>query len=203
MKKLILASVAVLVLAGSTAVYAQHRPWWYNHVHSRMNPEDRAAFADARIAAVKAGLKLTPDQDKLWPPVEAAVKDFAKLRVDRANARMKAWRDDDSLTQVDPVTRLRDRADAMATTSAALKKIADAADPLYKTLDDGQKRRLAVLTHMDGRHGGEGWRGHGFMHRGDRDDDGDRGPRGDRGPGRGMMGHGPGMMDGGPGPDRL
>ena len=30
-----------------------------------------------------------------------------------------------------------------------MKKIADAADPLYKTLDDGQKRRLAVLTHMD------------------------------------------------------
>jgi hypothetical protein len=167
-----------------------------------MSSEDRAAFADARIAAVKVGLKLTGDQEKLWPPVEAAVKDFAKLRIDRANARMKAWRDDDdSQKQVDPVTRLRDRADAMATTAAALAKIADAADPLYKTLDDGQKRRLAVLTHMDGRFGGDGGHGHRFMHRGDRDDD-DRGPRGDRGPGRGMMGHGP-MMDGGPGPDRL
>jgi hypothetical protein len=131
----------------------------------------------------------------LWPPVEAAVKEFAKLRIDRANARMKAWRDDDSQTQTDPMTRLRDRADAMATTSAALKKIADAADPLYKTLDDGQKRRLAVLTHMDGEFG-HGGRGHGFMHRGDRDSDGDRGSRGDRGPGRGMMG-------GGAGPDRL
>ncbi|MFX9995565.1 hypothetical protein ABTP67_19035, partial [Acinetobacter baumannii] len=30
------------------------------------------------------------------------------------------------------------------------------ADPLYKTLDEGQKRRLAVLTRMDGRFGG--WR---------------------------------------------
>ena len=36
-----------------------------------MNPEDRAAFADARIAAVHAGLKLTADQEKLWPPVES------------------------------------------------------------------------------------------------------------------------------------
>ena len=53
----------------------------------------------------------------------------------------------------DPVTRLRDRADTMATTAAAMKKIADAADPLYKTLDDGQKRRLAVLTRMEGRFG--------------------------------------------------
>ncbi|NVN86858.1 MAG: Spy/CpxP family protein refolding chaperone [Rhodopseudomonas sp.] len=201
MKKVILASVAVLVLAGSTAVYAQHRPWWFNHGMSRMNPEDRVAFADARIAAVKAGLKLTPDQDKLWPPVEAAVRDFAKLRIESANARMKAWRDDDdSGKPVDPVAKLRERADTMANSSAALKKIADAAEPLYKTLDDGQKRRLAALTHMDGRFGGRHWRGHGMMYRGDdRGDDGDRG----RGPGRGMMGRGPGMMDGGPGPDRL
>ena len=70
MRKFAIAAVAVLAIAGSTAVYAQHRHWGYGH--SRMNPEDRAAFADARIAAVHAGLKLTPDQEKLWPPVEAA-----------------------------------------------------------------------------------------------------------------------------------
>src|ERR1700712_5245637 len=117
MKKILLAGAAVLVLAGSSAVYAQHRPW--SHHQSRMNPEDRAAFADARIAAVHAGLKLTPDQEKLWPPVEAAVKDFAKLRIDRANARMQ--RDDsrdakqqESQKSDDPVARLRDRADTMA-----------------------------------------------------------------------------------------
>ena len=62
MKKVLLAGVAALAIAGSTVVYAQHRPW--SHDHERMSPEDRAAFTDARIAAVKAGLKLTPDQDK-------------------------------------------------------------------------------------------------------------------------------------------
>ena len=173
MKKVLLAGVAALAIAGSTVVYAQHRPWFHDHV--RMTPEDRAAFTDARIAAVKAGLKLTPDQEKLWPPVEAAVRDLAKLRIDRANARMNARRDDsqDAQKPDDPVTRLRERADSMVATAAAMKKIADAADPLYKTLDDGQKRRLAILTHhMEGR-SGEGWR-----HRGDRDD-------GDRGGGRG------------------
>ena len=110
-----------------------------------MSPEDRAAFADARIAAVHAGLKLTPDQEKLWPPVEAAVRDFAKMRIDRANARMNAKSDSsqDAQKPDDPVARLRERADNMANSAAAMKKIADAADPLYKTLDDGQKRRLA------------------------------------------------------------
>jgi hypothetical protein len=171
MKKALLAGVATLAIAGSTVVYAQHRPWFHDHV--RMNPEDRAALADARIAAVKAGLKLTPDQEKLWPPVEAAVRDFAKLRIDRANARMNSQRDDsrDSQNPDDPVTRLRERADAMVTTAAAMKRIADAADPLYKTLDEGQKRRLAILTHMEGRLGG-GWRHHGYERGMDRDDSG-------------------------------
>ena len=159
MRKFAIAAVAVLAIAGSTAVYAQHRHWGYGH--SRMNPEDRAAFADARIAAVHAGLKLTADQEKLWPPVETAVREFAKLRIDRANARMNASRDDSSQKPDDPVTRLRDHADNMATMAAAMKKIADAADPLYKTLDDSQKRRLSVLTRMDRWSGGRGgWRHH-------------------------------------------
>ena len=189
MKKFAIAGIAALAIAGSTAVYAQHnRPW--SHHHERMNPEDRAAFTDARIAAVKAGLKLNADQEKLWPPVEAAVRDFAKLRIDRANARMNAQRDDSKDTpRPDPVTRLRDRADTMATTAAAMKRIADAADPLYKTLDDGQKRRLAILTHMEGRFGRGGWRHH-YQRGMDRDDGGrDRGFERDRydrdgGPGR-------------------
>ena len=189
MKKFVLAGIAALAIAGSTVVYAQHRPWF--HEHMRISPEDRAAFTDARIAAVRAGLKLTPDQDKLWPPVEAAVRDFAKLRMDRANARMAARQDakkpDDAQKPDDPVARLRERADTMAATAAAMKKIADAADPLYKTLDDGQKRRLAILTHMEGGRFGGGWRHREFDRDGrdrDRGFDRDRGYDRDGGSGR-------------------
>jgi hypothetical protein len=104
----------------------------------------------------------------------------------------------------DPVARLRNRADTMATTAAAMKKIADAADPLYKTLDDGQKRRLAILTHIEHRFG-EGGRHRGFERgmdgdrgRGDdrdRGNDRDRGYDRDGGPGRDHRG--------GAGPERL
>lgn len=199
MKKFVLAGLTAAVFAGSSvvAVYAQHRPWGH---HERLSMEDRAAFADARIAAVKAGLKLTPDQEKLWPPVESAVRDFAKMRIDRANARMEARRGDDRDRSADmdnPVARLQQRADRMATTAAALKRIADAADPLYKTLDDGQKRRLMMLTHMERRFD----RGGGWRHR-----DADRSDRGDwdRG-GRDRDGGRDGDRDrGGPsGPERL
>jgi hypothetical protein len=158
MRKFTIAAIAVLAIAGTTAVYAQHRHWGFGHM--RMNPEDRAAYADARIAAVHAGLRLNADQEKLWPAVETAVREFAKLRIDRANARMEASKKDDSTEQKpdDPVARLRERAENMGASAAAMKKIADAADPLYKTLDDGQKRRLSVLAGM-GRWGGrgEGW----------------------------------------------
>ena len=186
MRKFWIAGIAALAIAGSTAVYAQH----YRHGHwghTRITPEDRAAFVDARIAAVHAGLKLSADQEKLWPPVEAAVREFAKLRIDRANARMNAPAD---APRPDPVTRLREHADNMAASAAAMKKIADAADPLYKTLDNAQKRRLSVLTRLDGRFGG--WRDR-MMNR-DFDRDGGPDHRGfqrdrlDPGPGRGTGG---------------
>ena len=168
MRRFTVAAVAVLAIAGTTAVYAQYSPWIRDHMHHmRMTAEDRAAFVDARIAAVHAGLKLSADQEKLWPPVEAAVRDFAKLRMDRAHARMNAPQNQSSDAQTDenPIARLRERSETMAASAEAMKKIADAADPLYKTLDDAQKRRLAILTHRAGRLGGEGWR-HRWMERG-------------------------------------
>lgn len=184
MRKWLLAGAAVLVLAGSSVVYAQYRPDFQINL-MRFNPDDMAAFTDARIAAVKAGLRLTPDQEKLWPPVEAAVRDLAKLRIDRINARRNAPPPEDLMA------RLHLRADAMGANAAAFKRAVDAADPLYKTLDDNQKHRLALLTHMGGRF--DEWRqrfdhwrhGDGFG-RGPRGmmDDGPRGPMhgGSRGP---------------------
>ena len=183
MRKFTIAVVATLAIVGSTAVYAQYHPWFREHLqHMRLSLEDRAALADARIAAVHAGLKLTADQEKLWPPVESAVRDLVKLRIDRASARMKAMDEAEAEGQPrpddNPVAHLRERADNMAASAAAMKKIADAADPLYKTLDDGQKRRLAILTHHGGHFGAEGgWR-HRWLERGmghDRDHDGDGG----------------------------
>jgi hypothetical protein len=39
-----------------------------------------SAFTDARIAALKTALRLTPEQEKNWPAVEQALRDISKER---------------------------------------------------------------------------------------------------------------------------
>ena len=51
---------------------------------------DRETMLDAKLAGMKAGLQLTPDQEKLWSPFESAVKDAAKARLlDRPGKRRR------------------------------------------------------------------------------------------------------------------
>ena len=104
-----------------------------------MTAEDMAAFTDARIAARKAALKLTPDQEKNWPAVEQALREMSKERTARLEARRTGE------ARVDPVERLRNRADALATRAAALRRLADAEQPLYQSLDEAQKRRFDLI----------------------------------------------------------
>jgi hypothetical protein len=48
---------------------------------------------------------------------------------------------------------MREGADAMTARAANLKKLADASEPLYKSLDDSQKSRFGALLRMGGRDG--------------------------------------------------
>jgi zinc resistance-associated protein len=163
MWKTVLAGSTALAIAGATLAYAQQSPAERDFAsHWRPSAQDIAAFGDARIAALHAGLKLTAEQEKNWPAVESALRDLAKQRSERFAARASADRPKDT------VERLALRADALNQRGAALKKLADAAGPLYKSLDDGQKHRFVVLAQLDRRHfGGRGRHDHrSWMHRG-------------------------------------
>lgn len=160
-----------LGLAGA-AVARDHGPEGFRG-HGRwsaLTPEDRAAFTDARIAALHAGLKLNADQEKLWPPVETAIRDMAKLR----QQRREAMRDRPKFSDDAPAA-LRAMADAASARGDALRKLADASQPLYASLDQDQKRRAMILARPMGGHGMRGgW------HRDRGDDHGDdHGPRDD------------------------
>ena len=51
---------------------------------------DAGAVLNARIAALKTVIALTPEQEKLWPPVEAAIRDIAKTSFERLKQRLAA-----------------------------------------------------------------------------------------------------------------
>jgi hypothetical protein len=202
-KKTLIAGTALVALAASTYAFAQTQtPPGNAPTAPTFTKEDRQAFVDARIAGMKAALKLTPEQEKLWPAVEKAMRDNAAERIKlREASQTKSPRD------MDPIERIRFRATHMGTMADGLKKLADASEPLYKTLDENQKRRLTFLTRMGGRGDGEGrkfgWhRGHhGGMHHFRGNWGGEDGMRGPGGPGMGGPGMGgPGM--GGPGGER-
>ncbi|AVO43607.1 Spy/CpxP family protein refolding chaperone [Phreatobacter cathodiphilus] len=144
----------------------------------RMSPEDRAAMTDARIAGLKAMLRLTPEQERHWPALETALREAATQRNQRMTERMQRWREmreNRDAARPDPVQRLRTMADRMGENAATMKKLADAAAPLYASLDEAQKRRVDRMMQRGGRmmmggggHGrmGGGWGGHWEGHRG-------------------------------------
>ncbi len=95
----------------------------------------------ARTARIKADLRLTPEQEKNWPGFESAMSDMGKRYGDRQTA-MQADRTQQK-APADVIEQLRDEAQFLSERSADRKTLADAAQPLYASLDDQQKRRFA------------------------------------------------------------
>lgn len=168
MKKAILAAAAAALIAGSATTFAANTtsgPAGGQDGGNRagLSAQDQAIVTDARIGALKAGLKLTAEQEKLWPAVEGALRDAARSRAERRDAA-RATREAAGKERPDPITRMRTAADRMDAAAGDLRKIADASEPLYKTLDDAQKARLNALIRQNMRaDGGPGW-SHGGPH---------------------------------------
>jgi hypothetical protein len=81
---------------------------------------DFKALTDARVGIVKAMLQLTPEQEKLWPPVEEAIRARTQARYNRMAA--VAGKLGQQGEVADPVELPRGRADALAPTSRQSQK---------------------------------------------------------------------------------
>lgn len=103
---------------------------------------DAQAALDARLIALKTVIGLNADQEKLWPPVEAALRQAAKNAQERAVARAKA---DPAQNFLDVLERV---ADAEAARAADLKSVITAAKPLVAALSEEQKRRIPAFLGM-------------------------------------------------------
>ncbi len=106
---------------------------------------DRETMLDAKVAGMKAGLQLTPDQEKLWSPFELAVKEADKSRMDTMPEMMRMRAQGE---QKSPIDHLEAFADRLSQGATNIKKIADAAKPLYDSLDESQKHKFGVLGRM-------------------------------------------------------
>lgn len=166
MRKILIVGATLALLGGSAAAYTAYAQGHYGYGRWRADASDLTAFAEARIAALRAGLSLNAEQQKLWPPVENALRDMAKKRIEnreKFRAEMQARRE--SGIRPDPVERMRRGADRMAERANSLKQLADATQPLYASLDEAQKRRFDLLArpgmhnpmHQQRQH----WRRHG------------------------------------------
>jgi LTXXQ motif family protein len=151
---LVLPSLPATVLAASSETFGNAE----GH-HPKFSPEDFAAFTDARVAALKTGLKLTPAQEKNWPALEATLREQANTRA----ARMAEWhqKSGELSEHRSVIDGLEQRAKRLAMRSAEMGKLADAAKPLYDSLDDAQKGRFRILLRMAAgghwHHGSEGF----------------------------------------------
>ena len=157
---------------------------------------DHEAMLDAKLAGLRAGLRLTSDQDKFWPPFETAIRDAAKVHMEQMRSAMERMRNMHETMMrgepdeaVSPIDRLETIGQNMSARGAAIEKVAEAGKPLYASLDDSQKRRFVMLGHalfMVG-HGHPGMAMmHGMMGRGAMGREGMMGERSDRMEG---MGH--------------
>jgi hypothetical protein len=140
------ALVAVIVVAGAAhAQEATHQMSRQDASHRRLSQADLNALTDARIGMAKVMLQMTPEQARFWPPIEEAIRNGAEARYRRI-AQLRAMMDRSGEREPDPIAIMRIRAEALSARGAQLKKLADAWQPLYQTLNPEQKDRMRLVA---------------------------------------------------------
>jgi flagellar biosynthesis regulator FlaF len=151
MLKTVVIGTTALFLAASSIANAQSSQTSSPATPERLNASDRNTLTDMRVDLVKAALQLTPEQEKYWPAVEAAIRAGAEDRKARVAKIQETVgrRADESRIEVmrnrDPIAFLQRRSQALAQRSADLDKLAEAWQPLYNTLSQEQRQRMAAL----------------------------------------------------------
>jgi len=143
-KHLLLAAMAAVLVfpAVSLPVAAESAE---TAAQAKQSSEDHATLVDAKIAALKTGLKLTTAQEKNWESLEKVLREVAAARGARkAEARQQA---SDMLDKDEVLAGMKLGAKLLKARSEDLDKVAEAAAPLFASMDEAQKHRFALLLH--------------------------------------------------------
>jgi hypothetical protein len=109
--------------------------------HTEMTATQMTDRAEARTAKMKVDLNLTADQEKNWSGFASAMNDMSKKQADRRIAMRDAHAQQHGT--FDALDEMRKDADRQIERSNDRKKLADAAQPLYTSLNEQQKNRFA------------------------------------------------------------
>jgi len=117
----------------------------------QLTAEQIVANSDANIDRIKTELKLTPEQEKNWTAFNSAMHYLGHNGADRLNLRIaRAKRDPPD----DIIEQMRNEAQSLNDRAVDQRSVADAAEPLFTSLDDKQKtifiEEMVRLSHERG-----------------------------------------------------
>ncbi len=117
----------------------------------QLSAEQIVANSDANIDRIKNELNLTPLQEKNWTAFNSAMHYLGHNGADRLNLRIaRAKRDPPD----DIIEQMRNEAQFLNDRAVDQRKVADAAEPLFASLDDKQKvifiEEMVRLSHERG-----------------------------------------------------
>jgi hypothetical protein len=102
----------------------------------QLSAEQIVANSDANIDRIKTELNLTPEQEKNWTAFNSAMHYLGHNGADRLNLRIaRAKRDPPD----DIIEQMRNEAQFLNDRAVDQRNVADAAEPLFASLDDKQK----------------------------------------------------------------
>jgi hypothetical protein len=116
-----------------------------------LTAEQIVANSDANIERIKKELNLSPDQEKHWNAFNSAMHYLGNNGAERLNLRVaRAKRDPPD----DIIEQMRNEAQFLNDRAVDQRNVADAADPLFASLDDKQKQtfinEMVRLSHERG-----------------------------------------------------
>ena len=117
----------------------------------QLTAEQIVANSDADIERIRTELNLTPEQEKSWSAFNSAMHYLGHNGAERLNLRIaRAKRDPPD----DIVEQMRNEAQFLNDRSADQRAVADAAEPLFMSLNDKQKsifiEEMVRLSHERG-----------------------------------------------------
>ena len=116
-----------------------------------LTAEQIVANSDAYIDRIKTELRLTPEQEKNWSAFNSAMHYLGHNGAERLNLRIARTKRD---PPDDIVEQMRNEAQFLNDRAADQRAVADAAEPLFTSLDDKQKttfiEEMVRLSHERG-----------------------------------------------------